>query len=541
MWAKLVKFIFILIGILIVLFGLLVYLKATYILESSAKIYASRAGLQNFRISVQQVGLNKMSIGHLGFDLPLESTEMHFEIPSVVINYDLTELFSFEPRLNVTAIFSDSSTLSVQTLNSGTFGLSTIDANLLSPLTLTYDSAESRFSTNHAALRTGKLSAFAKNHKLEASESVFKLGQLSWTPGQLLGFSDFSVEGIIFEPTSNLTIPKFKPAKLDGKVKSEGSTTTLSGSIAAGEVSLNFSIIFNQDSGEVEISFDLQPLTLSEKSPLNKKFDQWPYPLEVNSGKIRASGSYDSKVGQVKISAELEKLKGSMQQLGFFGLTGELEISPSGVALLKSRGPVHIDQLDYGIILKDTEFELIQPNQDLFVVSKLKSHLLGGSAEIPILKLDLNKFNSKFDVRINQIKLAEIFRLQGSKDIQGTGILNGSIPIILKNGVPTVNRAKVTALDPGGEIHYHTENSMTTGNLQLVYSALRDYIYKTLDITIDYGPDGKLRAAAAFTGHSPRLNKQQQVNVNINIEENIPALLKSLRLARGESFINRKR
>ena len=51
-----------------------------------------------------------------------------------------------------------------------------------------------------------------------------------------------------------------------------------------------------------------------------------------------------------------------------------------------------------------------------------------------------------------------------------------------------------------------------------------------LDIKADYAADGELRLQAALQGRNPDLQEQRPVRFNINIQENIPALVKSLKL-----------
>jgi hypothetical protein len=48
---------------------------------------------------------------------------------------------------------------------------------------------------------------------------------------------------------------------------------------------------------------------------------------------------------------------------------------------------------------------------------------------------------------------------------------------------------------------------------------------------VDYAENGELALRLALAGRNPGWNKGQPINLNVNISENIPTLLRSLRLA----------
>jgi hypothetical protein len=47
-----------------------------------------------------------------------------------------------------------------------------------------------------------------------------------------------------------------------------------------------------------------------------------------------------------------------------------------------------------------------------------------------------------------------------------------------------------------------------------------------------YGDDGELLLALQLRGYNPDMNNGQAINLNVNITDNIPSLLKSLQASR---------
>jgi hypothetical protein len=74
---------------------------------------------------------------------------------------------------------------------------------------------------------------------------------------------------------------------------------------------------------------------------------------------------------------------------------------------------------------------------------------------------------------------------------------------------------------------------MLGGNqaMNLVVQALQNFHYSVLNSTIDYDEQGKLTLGLRLEGRNPELRGGQPVVLNVNLEEDIPALLTSLQLS----------
>ena len=70
-----------------------------------------------------------------------------------------------------------------------------------------------------------------------------------------------------------------------------------------------------------------------------------------------------------------------------------------------------------------------------------------------------------------------------------------------------------------------------TPRVPMVVEALSTFQYQVLDVTSDYEPAGDLKLQIHLEGESPDWQAGQPVHLNLNLEENIPALLRSLQLS----------
>jgi hypothetical protein len=74
---------------------------------------------------------------------------------------------------------------------------------------------------------------------------------------------------------------------------------------------------------------------------------------------------------------------------------------------------------------------------------------------------------------------------------------------------------------------------MLGGNqaMDVVVQALQNFHYSALSSTVDYDETGKLTLGLRREGKNPEIRGGQPVILNVNLEDDIPALLTSLQLS----------
>jgi hypothetical protein len=101
----------------------------------------------------------------------------------------------------------------------------------------------------------------------------------------------------------------------------------------------------------------------------------------------------------------------------------------------------------------------------------------------------------------------------------------------MKNNEITVPNGEVRSRAPGGTIHYFPPGGSAHYSTLPAYAlkALEEFNYSILTATPTYSADGTLIIAIHTEGHSPPLETERPVHLNLNTEQNILSLLESLR------------
>ena len=101
----------------------------------------------------------------------------------------------------------------------------------------------------------------------------------------------------------------------------------------------------------------------------------------------------------------------------------------------------------------------------------------------------------------------------------------------IKDKTVTVPDGELHSRAPGGTINYFPPGGRADLSDLPSYAlqALEEFNYNMLTATPSYYEDGTLIIAVHTEGHSPPLNTERPVHLNLNMEQNILSLLESLR------------
>jgi len=165
--------------------------------------------------------------------------------------------------------------------------------------------------------------------------------------------------------------------------------------------------------------------------------------------------------------------------------------------------------------------------------------VLGGRVTSEGVRLDVAHPGQTFTVKVEQLDLQQLLHLEQQKGMEGTGVLDGVIPVIFTPTGVQVHDGILEARAPGGVLRYQPapetaqEVAPTDSHLSMVLQALSDFHYNTLKLGIQYEEDGTLDLTARLEGKNPDWQQGRPVHFNLTVQENIPALFKSLRIAQG--------
>jgi len=291
------------------------------------------------------------------------------------------------------------------------------------------------------------------------------------------------------------------------------------------------------------VDIDLQPLKFSESGfRLSQLLDAWPYPFDVRAGQVSAKASlgWNRRVNST-VAIHLDHLGGYYKKIRFNGLSGDAELAlRNGIATRKDV-QLHMDALNVGFPVKNTrvQFALAPAAGSELPVIRIQhfsARLLGGLMRSNPFALDFSRERNAFIVQLEHIDLNEIMQLEQQQGLQGSGRLDGQIPITITRAGIAVSKGRLAARVPGGVIRYSpTEKVLalakSNSNVDMLVRTLSNYHYRVLQVHSDYRPTGELSLQVHLEGRNPDWQAGKPLHLNLNLQENIPVLLRSLQLS----------
>ena len=192
---------------------------------------------------------------------------------------------------------------------------------------------------------------------------------------------------------------------------------------------------------------------------------------------------------------------------------------------------VHIDKVDAGLEMGNVTATLTYSGGQL-EFGGMDAEILGGRARAGPFTYGAVTGDATFTLHLSDIGLSEILALEG-EDVVGTGKLDATLPVTLRNNLPSVEQGSFRAQAPGGRIQVTPTLAGLTSQsgLEFALVALKDFNYTDLTGEIDYAESGDLKLAIHLKGNNQAVEKGRAIQYNLTINENVPTLLESLRMS----------
>jgi hypothetical protein len=295
-------------------------------------------------------------------------------------------------------------------------------------------------------------------------------------------------------------------------------------------------------SGSIEVA--LAEYIFSNITPLSSLLGNLPIEAELLAGKVAGEAgiswlktSESAWDVEGPISLSIEDLGGFYNGVFFVDLNTDLRaIIGAGTTLRSSEKlSATVAKLDVGLPLENIQWQY-QFNTGLgeITVDGLHTELLGGSASIPEFSYQAQRDENFLTLVLGNLELSTIASLAEYPGVYVDGLISGYLPIAIGSDKITIEKGLIGALNPGGTIRYTPANPIPSTNtsIQMVNEALSNYQYQIMNTEVDYIENGDLLMGIQLQGSNPDMNNGQQINLNINITDNIPTLLKSLQASR---------
>ena len=335
------------------------------------------------------------------------------------------------------------------------------------------------------------------------------------------------------------------------RITANAKQLSVSGNFSPAEVpgEFKFSLDHNLARGFGKLSIiPLTPVNLNaENNKLSLMLEPWSYPFDLLSGKIKLASyaTWSAKDAfSLSTTINVDNAGGNAGELLFSGLSFDHELQILPKLQTVSAGKITLKHVDSGVIADNisTNLKLNTENSDSLPqvnVHDLYGEIFGGSFSANDLVYDLNSSTNSFMIKATNIDLDKIVKTQQLEGIEATGRIDGIIPVELnEEGVFIQDGAFINDVR-NGTIRYNpasgTEQLKQNPITGIALDALRDFRYSYLSAGVNFTPEGKLKISLQLKGSSPELDSMRPVHLNINTEQNLLSLLKSLRYAQGVS------
>ncbi|MGF1692467.1 YdbH domain-containing protein [Photobacterium kagoshimensis] len=277
----------------------------------------------------------------------------------------------------------------------------------------------------------------------------------------------------------------------------------------------------------------------SKKTLKKYYFPQFPLDYDFTQGSISYDAQFTLQGNELhgRMGLFSHQLNGEVHGFRFGNLNTSIttDITPTGI---KSRHPIsiHAGLFHAGALFEDIVASIeFDTHQQRYHLQRAHADVLGG-------KISLHNATSTSlvnvppqDIRVHGLDLAALIQLLEQEDIALTGIVDGVIPLSIEDGAPSIKSGHLHSRYPGGILRY-LEGSTIDQNVEaagensvlVVGKILKNYNYHSLAIDLDYSKDGQLNASSRFKGFNPDFQNGRPVHLNLNVQDDIPALIKTI-------------
>lgn len=274
-------------------------------------------------------------------------------------------------------------------------------------------------------------------------------------------------------------------------------------------------------------------------------FFQKPFEADIVSGSLQSAANMQirrNESGAWLVSGPMHigayAIRGFYQDIAIIDFSTALSGTLHDNVGFTSNGlmPFSLASIDLGLPIESIAFQYgIDTNETRLDVQDMEARVFGGRVHSAGFTFDWSAASNSVIVEVDRIDISQMLSLAAYDSIKATGFISGTIPITLAGTTPSVGAGRLRVEAPGGAIRYSPEGGVKSGNaaLDFVNQALSNYQYSLMETEVEYLPTGELELAVKLQGRNPDLNDGQGINLNLNISDNIPALLRSLQSGRS--------
>jgi hypothetical protein len=345
----------------------------------------------------------------------------------------------------------------------------------------------------------------------------------------VLGLSELSFEQGRFKITqpayiADLAIDKLY-ANFDRSIISQRRMKEIKAEKASARIDLNLSPR-QSNADNVEAAFPYPPFNRLSIEDLTVTVSGLPSLEKVL--KLNLNFNVTTDVASL-VLIKVSKLKGGVEKkFAVSELNTDIQLDPKKDLAIRSAS-LNIGTIDLGIKISNLKSRFSYSGS-IMKLAETTGQILGGTISVVPTEINFAAAGKRdLVISVNEIEIAEILALYPSERVHGVGKIAATIPLTIGENGYSIRGGKLESVG-GGRFKAILGDVKDSGDLSIAAQALRDMHFDSLSGSIDLTESGDLAIALQITGKNPEMNNGQPLNVNLKVEENLRALLKTLRI-----------
>jgi hypothetical protein len=259
--------------------------------------------------------------------------------------------------------------------------------------------------------------------------------------------------------------------------------------------------------------------------------------LEEAQGIVEASGTatWDGSRAAAEIDLALREIGFAAEAADFSRLNGRIQISGPLPPITAPGQLISIALIDAGLQLTDGLVEFQLRPDGLLDVREAEWRWAGGVVRTEG-RFDPMADSQEFLLEVEGVDLAELLTLVELEGLEGSGTLEGEIPLFRSGEIVEIREAELYGAPEGGRIRYRSAaaSQALAGQgygVEQLLGALDDFHYDVLELTVDGDTRGEVEMAVHLGGFNPNFEGGRRVEFNLNVEAQLADLLRTGRAA----------
>lgn len=260
--------------------------------------------------------------------------------------------------------------------------------------------------------------------------------------------------------------------------------------------------------------------------------------IDEATGTISLGGAMAWKGGAVfsDLTLKLEETTVAGPDVELARVNGAIALESLSPLASQPGQQIAIGQIKLGVPMSDGLVTFRVAPGPVLEIQQASLRLAGGSVAIGPTKLDPRAASQRLTLDVRGVDLGELLALAEIDGLAATGRLDGQIPVTIADGEVTIAGARLEATGPGRLGYSPTAPppglqgapGLQGGSetVSLVLSALADFRYDRLWLTLDRDARGEARVGLHVRGSNPGFYDGYPIEFNLALEGKLDRILR---------------